>query len=151
ESGQGTTVEVYLPRRQESEADALPSEKSQTGSATILLVDDDESVRDYIAETLKELNYEVVTAANGQSAMEWLEARPGFDLLLTDVLMPGMDGPELAAQAIKVQPNLKVILMSGSPRVKAEGFDQMWGDFVRKPLTKSVLNERISSALKIFH
>ncbi len=118
ELGHGTTFRIYLPNADHKIG--LESNKEEEivtpkrPGATILLVEDDEIVRGLTRKTLEEHGYSVVEADDGQSALEWIEAHPGqIDLLLTDVVMRRMSGPQLVERLQTEQPNLKVIYMSG--------------------------------------
>jgi two-component system, cell cycle sensor histidine kinase and response regulator CckA len=112
--GEGTTFTVYLPRATEAavpeviaaEPAALP------GSGTILLVEDEPSLRVLVAEYLREHGYQVHEAGNAQRALEIAGGEP-IDLLLTDVVMPGIGGPQLATKLAESRPHLRVIFMSG--------------------------------------
>lgn len=122
--GEGTTFRIFLPQCS-LEANELPHQqgnkespiKDLTGSGIILLVEDEVAVRKFSARTLQEKGYEVIEAQNGREAYEYIEStyKSGgtIDLLVTDVVMPEMDGPELVERAQKIMPNLKVIFMSG--------------------------------------
>lgn len=116
--GVGTTLKLYFPASQivseqiqnkDIEYDAT----SLSGSETILLVEDDEMVRQYARQQLLMLGYHVIHATNGQEALEILQSNPAISLLFTDVIMPGMSGKELADKAFTYQPDLKVLFTSG--------------------------------------
>ena len=79
----------------------------------ILLVDDDDTVRETSADMLQELGYTVMQAASGPQALDMLEAHPGFDVMVTDIRMPGMSGLELSDMAADRHAALKIILISG--------------------------------------
>lgn len=116
--GQGTTVNLYLPRAeaQESEAaDASDSEEQPGGQSqgTVLVVEDDPDVRAYSAEILRDLGYRVREAGNAKSALDMLQERMEFALLFSDVGLPGMKGTELAEEALRLRPHLKVLLTTG--------------------------------------
>ncbi len=117
EPGQGTTFSVYLPRVSELPAaeekrDAGPV--AETGSETILLVEDDDMLRKLLSESLKLSGYRVIQAGNGDEAMAVSEMEGGpVHLLLTDVVMPIMGGPELARRLAPAHPQMKILYMSG--------------------------------------
>ncbi len=114
--GQGTQLALYLPAVAAPEP-AHPSTIAARSSAfipaRILLAEDDPLVREYACLQLHNAGYEVKVTANGVEALDRLQQDGPFDLLFTDVLMPEMNGPELARQAIQVQPGLKVVFTSG--------------------------------------
>lgn len=103
EVGEGTTINIYLPRYhgETDKPDAAPARAEHDGGAEhILLVEDDADVRAYVAETLSVLGYRVSTARSGPDALRLLETLPDKpQLLLTDVVMPGMNGRQLADKA----------------------------------------------------
>lgn len=119
EPGHGTTVRLYLPYAQENADNAEKvsdvSSCASHGSEKILLVEDDEMVRDYVLAQLRSLGYQVVSASNGSDALEKLEQQgDAFDLLFTDLVMPGgMSGLQLADHAKRICPDLPVLLTSG--------------------------------------
>jgi CheY-like chemotaxis protein len=117
EPGQGTSVKIYLPRAADDVALAKPEIRDGSlprGSAKILLVEDDAMVRDMVVMQLEALGYHVVSAVNGSQALEVLKRDGGFDLLFTDVVMPGgLNGRQLADEARKLKPDLRVIFSSG--------------------------------------
>ena len=117
EIGLGTTVRLYLPAAQvarsaDERADA--EREVPTGSGNILVVEDDPFVRGYAVGTLESLGYQVTTAVNGQEALDKLARDTKFDVLFSDVVMPGgISGRDLAERAHKMQPDMKVLLTSG--------------------------------------
>ncbi len=118
EPGHGTTFRIYLPSA-EHKIGASSSSEPETVSpkrhgTTILLVEDDEIMRSLTRQLLREHGYTVVEADDGKSALEWVESHPGqLDLLLTDVVMRRMSGPELVERLKASYPALKVVFMSG--------------------------------------
>jgi PAS domain S-box-containing protein len=117
EMGHGTTVKLYLPR---SEAIAAPDaqvatvQSIESGGEAILVVEDDEPIRQFIVRQLQQLGYRVTAAADAASALDIIVQEGPLDLLLTDVVLPGeMTGKQLADKAIQRRPALKVIYMSG--------------------------------------
>ncbi len=117
EIGQGSTFKIYLPRAEVSHFSPSPSQRvveKPTGSETILLVEDSGGVRDMVRRTLEELGYTVLAAPDGPTALELVDGYPGLiDLLLTDVVMPGLSGKDLAERLLQTRIDLKVIFMSG--------------------------------------
>jgi CheY-like chemotaxis protein len=113
--GQGTQLALYLPAvaAPEPVQFSAPATRSREFiPARILLAEDDPLVREYAALQLRNAGYEVKVTADGVEALEQLQQDGPFDLLFTDVLMPEMNGPELARQAVQVQPGLKVVFTS---------------------------------------
>ena len=118
--GRGTTVELLLPRSHASDPKLRESQENSanaaTRSATILVVEDDADVRTFTSDSLQELGYEVLQASDGEQALTLLgEHGAEIDLLLTDVVMPGMTGRELVTAARSRHPELKALYMSGYP------------------------------------
>jgi PAS domain S-box-containing protein len=115
EVDQGTTVRLYLPRTHDQATETRTRQpRLERGSETVLLVEDDEQVRDYAARQLDALGYEVIQAGNGLEALEILESERPVDLLFTDVVMPnGISGRELAERAAVLRPGIKVLYTSG--------------------------------------
>jgi PAS domain S-box-containing protein len=117
EPGRGTTVRLYLPRADGptlAEPVRRPTGPAPGGSERILLVEDDDLVRSYVERQLRSMGYSVVSARNGPEALEQLREQAPFDLLFTDVIMPGgLSGQELAARARAVHPDLPVLFTSG--------------------------------------
>ena len=117
EPGEGTTVKLYLPRDQRAEAPAPERIANQAdgGSETVLVVEDHDGLREYSAGVLRELGYCVLEAPDGQAGLELLKERP-VDLLFTDVVLPGLNGRQLADQALEFRPGLKVLFTTGYTR-----------------------------------
>ncbi len=112
--GEGTRAEIWLPRSAKSAlASTCPtSDVTPPATARILLVDDDDLVRQSTAALLEERGYEIVQAADGKTALEVLAAHD-FDLLITDLVMPGMSGAMLSSKALEARPDLPVLVISG--------------------------------------
>ncbi|MGA7868017.1 MAG: ATP-binding protein, partial [Stellaceae bacterium] len=116
EVGEGTTVKLYLPRNfgEETAQPGRVADLAVTGTETVLVVDDDEIVRTTVASMLEDLGYTVLLASNGREALALLEKRGNFDLLFTDVVMPGaISGRQLAERAVEIVPKLRVLFTSG--------------------------------------
>ena len=154
EVGQGTTVKIYLPRffgpneaNQLVDGDLLG--QGEDGE-TILIVEDDDDVRAYLTDVVRSLGYGVAATSNGKLALDLLEqAKPRIDLMLTDVVMPGMNGRELANSATRLRPDLKVLYMTGYSRnaVAHHGRLDARLDVIQKPITQSDLATRLRDAL----
>lgn len=118
EPGEGTTVKLYLPRDTRTEvpvADPIAS-KADGGCETVLVVEDHEGLRDYSVGVLRDLGYRVLEAPDAHVGLELLQKQPEVDLLFTDVVLPGLNGRELADQALKLRPDLKVLFTTGYTR-----------------------------------
>jgi two-component system cell cycle sensor histidine kinase/response regulator CckA len=116
EVGKGTGFSIFLPRfagEAESKVDvSLP--RDITGEETILLVEDEDAVRSFAARALRQRGYQVLEAPGGEQALEIVKARAaGIDLVVTDVVMPNMDGPTLVRAVKRLKPDMQVIFMSG--------------------------------------
>jgi PAS domain S-box-containing protein len=155
--GQGTTFQIYLPRAEAAipaqEAEAVTSSpKSDGGQAeTILLVEDELDVRDMLCNMLGLAGYHVLVASNGQDALSLL-ALPNrtIDLLITDIIMPGMSGVELAAKARQTSPKTRILFMSGYTHdVLAQGgaLDEETL-LLQKPFRMDVLKQTVRAALE---
>lgn len=155
EEQQGTTIKVYLPRLLseagvEEESDLTPPLEASPSSETILVVEDDDDVRAYTVECLRELGYRVLEAHDGPSALRLLQRQSEPpDLLFTDVVMPGMSGRELADQARQHQPTLRVLYTSGYTRnaIVHGGRLDAGVDMIPKPFTHAALAQKIRDAL----
>jgi len=154
EPGRGSTFTVCLPRV-EGPLDVAPEEEPAAertnGRGSILLVEDDEGVRTLASEVLDESGYSVLTASSGPEAVRILgEYRGEIDLLLTDVVLPGMSGPEVAERIRADRPDLRVVFMSGYTG-EAIG-DQLTSDrgapLLEKPFTPSALEQVVRDALR---
>jgi two-component system, cell cycle sensor histidine kinase and response regulator CckA len=117
-------------------------------SVRILLVDDDDDVRDYTALVLEEAGYDVRVASRGETALRVLVSESPFDLLITDVVMPGWDGAELARRVKAVRPDLKVLFISGfAPPIaggRLLGAEVLDKPFHRESLLRAVRNTLIA-------
>lgn len=118
--------------------------------ARILLVEDDDNVREFVYRALAHAGHDVVQAEDGGIASEIIEAEQGkFDLLLSDIKMPVMDGIALALSVAAAHPTLKIMLMTGfaDQRERAHGLDQLIYDVIPKPFTLQALMGKVDDAL----
>ena len=117
EEGHGTTIKLYLPQAKEKSepaSNAIQPLPADTGNESILVVEDDRLVREYVVAQLRRLGYVVTAAATADEALAMIDAGPAPDLLFTDIIMPGgMNGRQLAKEALRRRPALKVLFTSG--------------------------------------
>ena len=149
--GAGTTFDIFLPRaeRPSEETPARPAlpRPARAGTETVLVVEDERLVRDLIARNLRERGYAVVTAENGAEALDAVSRGGGpIDLLLTDVVMPELGGPELAARLTGAQPGLKVVYMTGYAERAVVGELAPW-PLLQKPFDVGALADTIREVL----
>ncbi len=121
EPGEGTTIKVYLPRHMGAVEEARPAGErgalpTGDGSVSILVVEDEDGVRRYSTDALRDLGYRVLEAASGEAALGIIDAEPDIAILFTDVVMPGMNGRKLAEAALERRPKLKVLFTTGYTR-----------------------------------
>ena len=155
EQGQGTTFRVYFPRT-EDPADSM-RDRSGAGieavaGKSILVVEDEQSVRDYACEVLKSLGYVVSTVKDPQEAIDVCENEPGpIHLLLTDVVLPLMDGKSLFERLVRLRPSMKVLYMSGYTcnAIVRHGVLERGVHFLQKPFDEMSLARKISEALSV--
>jgi len=149
--GQGTTVEIYLPRARALPA-AMPEAQTAVdvprGHATVLVVDDDKDVRDFIAACLESLGYRVLDAAGGHAALETLR-RIEVDCLLVDYAMPIMSGTEVVRRARRLRPKLPVLFTTGYAETRSLGTDLMGAPLLRKPFKLADLAEKMHAVLHL--
>jgi CheY-like chemotaxis protein len=118
-------------------------------TARILVVDDEPSVRSFVERVLRESGYDIQVAADGVEALGALEKLGPFDMLLTDQMMPKMNGDELARRARQAQPHLKVLYLTGFSDSLFEAKTTLWSDeaYLDKPCTVAELQEAVSLLL----
>jgi len=155
EVGEGTTVKLYLPRYRGAENvvdERLETRKLPKGrSELVLVVEDDPDVRDYTVEMVGDLGYSVLSAPDGASALRLLDSHREVSLLFTDVGLPGgMNGRQLAEQALRQQPRLKVLYTTGYARnaIVHQGRLDPGVEVVFKPFTYSDLATKIRQVLE---
>jgi len=153
EPGKGTCFRIYLPRVEEAlEKDGryAPPDKSFKGSETILLVEDEESLRALICSLLVQSGYTVLAANDGGKALEIArEHRGSIHLLLTDVVLPGIGGNVLAEKMFKQYPDVKVLFMSGYPAnaVTTQGVLEAGTFLLQKPFAPGTLRNKVREVL----
>jgi signal transduction histidine kinase len=153
--GRGTSVRIYLPVTSAArESDSLPAPVIRAaggGTETLLLVEDNDSVRQVAAQALRRRGYTVFEARNAEEAIEWSAKSIGkVDLLVTDVVMPGLSGPNLAARLVRANPKLRVLYLSGYTDDATAVHGNFWGGvpLLQKPFTPAQLAESVRAALK---
>jgi CheY-like chemotaxis protein len=152
EVGKGTTFKVYLPRVDaavETVGDAV-AQTTLRGSETILLVEDDDQVRVVARGILRRSGYHVIEARNAGEALLQSEKHPGtIHLLLSDVVMPQVSGPELAKRLASVRPDMKVLCMSGytDDSIVRHGVLEAQIAFLQKPITPEALRRKVREVL----
>ena len=151
--GEGTIFQIYLPRVDSVEepqtVEAIPLTRA-AGSGTILLVEDEDAVRSLVETILTADGYKILVANSPAQAVEICGAFSGaIDVLLTDVVMPEMSGPELAEELLALRPDLKVIYMSGyaGEHLDEEGVSAEGASLLQKPFTAAALEEKIRQTL----
>nr|WP_245185945.1 PAS domain S-box protein [Falsiroseomonas frigidaquae] len=151
--GHGTSISMYLPPAGQP---AVPGRRAprrdglRGGHERVLVVEDDAPVRDHAANLLRELGYQVTEAMHAAEALQILRADPAFDLLFTDVIMPGgMTGPQLAVTAQQMRPALRVLLTSGYNEPPPPGCDSPAGalPLLSKPYRRHQLADKVREAL----
>jgi signal transduction histidine kinase/CheY-like chemotaxis protein len=152
--GSGTEVRLYIPRThlppepiEDSDAKAAPSGQRES----VLVVEDDDALRKVIVSFLEQQNYQIAVASNGPEARAMLDESGPFDLLLSDVILPGaISGPELANTAIRGQPSIKILLMSGyaSDAFDREAEPSDYTNLLQKPFSMGELARKIRFVLE---
>jgi two-component system, cell cycle sensor histidine kinase and response regulator CckA len=155
--GRGTTFRIYLPRHMAAEQAPVAEPQAKAGPSTdlsgtgrVLLVEDEDGVRSFAMRALQRQGYEVFEAVNGAEALEVMEREGGkVDIVVSDVIMPEMDGPSMFKELRKTHPNLKIIFVSGYPD---DAFKNGLGDndtfaFLPKPFTLSQLAEKVKAEI----
>lgn len=151
--GHGTTFDLYFPRatpQATATSTDSPQAQPRQGSETILLVEDDNGVRDLVRRELLKTGYQVIEAKNGvEACLTATQQSYHVDLLLTDVVMPGMNGRELAEHLAVIKPNLRVLFMSGylDDISVNSGMDPHRTTFLQKPFTPDLLLRTVRALL----
>jgi PAS domain S-box-containing protein len=154
EVGQGTTIKIYLPRYLGKDAEGSDEHESilEEGEATetILIVEDDADVRTYLSDVLRGLKYRVISASNAEAALSIISSDVrSVDLLLTDIIMPGINGRDLGKRAQEMRPDLKVLYMTGYSRnaVVHQGRLDEGVNLLQKPVSQAELAHRVRLVL----
>jgi PAS domain S-box-containing protein len=152
ELGRGTTFKIYMPRAVDAQADSGMPETVPAigGKETVLVVEDQAEVRKYAAAALRVYGYQVMEAANaGEALLLWERAGERIDLILTDVVMSGLSGRELADRLKKLQPRIKVLFMSGytDDTIVHHGVRQKDAEFIQKPFSPDQLAIKVREML----
>jgi CheY-like chemotaxis protein len=151
--GRGTSIRIYLPVTDaliEPEQPAPQQTIATEGTETLLLVEDNAAVRELCSRALRRRGYTVYEAANADEAIDWSTrgtVKP--DLLVTDVVMPGLSGPNLAARLMQQNPRLRVLYVSGYSDDATAVHGAFWGGvpLLQKPFTPGQLAERVRATL----
>lgn len=158
EEGQGTTVKIYLPRfAQQNEVAATPAESGAVTkipkakpSEVVLVVEDNDGVRNYAKDVLNELGYEVIEAADGDEALRKLEGKPRINLIFTDVVLPGsMNGRRLAEKMRELYPDVPILFTTGYTRnaIVHQGRLDVGVHLLNKPYAQQELARKVRSLL----
>ncbi len=153
EPGQGTTFRIYIPRRAGDRVseELIPEPAVTAGSGTVLMVEDDELVRKLVRSTLERIGYVPLVAVSPAEAIEICSSKTGSQvrMVLTDVVMPGMNGMEMLERIRAVRPGMKALFMSGytSNVIVKHGILKPGIHFIQKPFTIQDLNKRIDEVL----
>ncbi len=159
EMGKGTTFRIYLPRHVPRPATEAPREeearkqalRDPTGDATILLVEDEDAVRDFTIRALTMRGYKVIDASGGEEALELIQEHEGrFDLVISDVMMPGMDGPTLIQEVRESYPEMRVLFISGYDKGALSNHGDKLENchFISKPFRLQDLTEKVKDVLE---
>ncbi len=154
EPGKGSTFKVYLPRIdcKEKESGLYTAERTASTSSeqSILVVEDEEGIRGLLTEVLSSQGYRILQASNGKAALAMaLESSDPIDLLITDVVMPGMGGKELSEQFKKLKPDTKILFMSGytNNAIQMHGILDPGAQFLQKPFSPNQLAHKVRRIL----
>jgi two-component system, cell cycle sensor histidine kinase and response regulator CckA len=151
--GRGTTVKIYLPKAEEITSQTISPKVSDStqisGTETVLVVEDEEMVRSLVCETLKAHGYDVVEAKSPTDCLELASGKAVIDLLLTDVIMPEMDGKELYLKLGAIHPNCRVLYMSGYANnvIGHHGILDEGVHFLQKPFAIRTLARKVRDVL----
>jgi two-component system, cell cycle sensor histidine kinase and response regulator CckA len=151
EPGRGTTFKIYFPRTEESVSPAYKLEEEiRRGTETVMVVEDEAALRELTCVLLEDAGYTVLESSGAEEAIETAkDLQRKIDLLLTDVVMPRLDGRELANQMVSLRPNLRVLFMSGytDDVIGHRGVLTQGTILVQKPFTKRTLLKKVRETL----
>ena len=153
ELGQGTTFKVYLPQAQEKGLSTTAAEAAEDlprGTETVLVVEDEKMLREVTCEFLQTSGYHILTAASSVDALRLAQTYPDvIELMVTDVVMPGMGGRELAEHILRSRPEIKVLYVYGytDDAILQNGVIEADAAFLQKPFTKSLLARKVREVL----
>jgi two-component system cell cycle sensor histidine kinase/response regulator CckA len=151
--GKGTTFRIYLPRVDDAVQASAPiaaTKSARGGTETVLLVEDEESVRELVKETLESKGYKVLQAEQGDAALNIAASHSGrIDILISDVVMPGISGRELAKKLAETHPDIKILYVSGytEEAIIHQGVLEPGTAFLQKPFTLQALSRKVQDVL----
>ncbi len=154
EPSMGATFRIYLPRFTGGETQSKPAEfvaNGRHGKGNILVVEDDETLREVIPNILDRLGYAYILADSPKDALRLCQQQETrIDLLLTDVIMPGMSGKELWDQIRVIKPEIRVVYMSGYPAdvISRQGVLDSGVHFIQKPFSTTDLGKKLQSVME---
>ena len=146
--GQGTAISIYLPVLEGVETSQLVSAQTDSGNDKALVVDDQPDVLDVAVELFRNMGYDVLSANNGNDAIEILKRHPDIDVLFSDVVMSGLNGMELGREARQLIPSIKVVLASGYPEpgLEHDGAGLCDFHFISKPYRMAEIIRKLREA-----
>ena len=153
ELGQGTTFKIYLPRIDQPLEEAVTpaaAPRSQDGSETILIVEDDAEVRRLLCQVLRARGYRVLESTKGDEAIAAVESHPGpVELIVADVVLPGMSGPEVVRHVAQRKPGIRALYISGytDEAVQRHGILDSGVTFLSKPFLPDALATKVRELL----
>jgi signal transduction histidine kinase len=153
-SGQGTSIELLLPRAKTTPTPVTPptsvKEDPRSAHETVLVAEDEDAVRQLAVESLERRGYHVLSASSGEEALQLAASHDGtIHLLISDVVMPGMKGPELADRLRRMRPGIRVLLMSGYAADVVTPSDLKEAMLLSKPFSPAALNKAVRSVLEV--
>jgi PAS domain S-box-containing protein len=152
EPGKGTTFKIYLPLIKADEKVEAPAEpeRAKGGSETILVAEDDKSLRDLVSSVFREFGYQVIEAKDGEEALhKFQESQDAIDLVVLDVVMPKMNGKEVGDAIKKMRPQIKLLFQSGYPleSIQQKGLLDVGEFYVNKPISPHELLKKVREVL----